>query len=336
MTPVYSLWIKRTASDSCFCHTGQGAKTRDPAGRDRRFYRLPARPGVLCEPTISRSGCPRPTSHWCASPTGCAPSPPPVSTFWVSPILPPACSTNCAASTRSSPGTAPTARSFATSFRPGPSVPLPSGAAARGRHRARHRFLSPPGARSRAPSACDRIPRIHCDVQRGRLRGHPSLLGKRPQELAAGKIPPAGARAGAQHAGALVRRAGRSAARRRGAHRRSVRIGPLAGRAPACTSATIPASPTWRRPRNSRCWRSSAPPIPGSGRRAARTCAWPLEPLRTGAARVTISAPRWQPGSIRPPRGRPRSWSCGASARAIWSLCSGRNGRLVGHARLGF
>ena len=79
--------------------------------------------------------------------------------------------------------------------------------------------------RALCPSTLDAIPRIPCQAAARGFRRHPSVFRQPPQELAARKIPPGGARAGAPHARPLVRRPRRPAARRRGPHRRSVRAG---------------------------------------------------------------------------------------------------------------
>ena len=121
-------------------------------------------------------------------------------------------------------------------------------------------------------SDCDPIPRIPCDVPRRELRRDSPVLRQRPQELAAREIPPASAQPGAhscRSAGVPGPTIRRSTAPSASTISTSWRAG---WPARASTSATIPASPTWRPPSELPCWRYSAPPIPPSGRRAARTC----------------------------------------------------------------
>jgi hypothetical protein len=85
-----------------------------------------------------------------------------------------------------------------------------------------HRALPPEGRAGHAT-----------DFYLGQLRGDSSVLGQPQEELAAAQIPRYGARGRPDHAGGVVRRAGRSAARRRRPDRRPLRFGLLAGPRPS-------------------------------------------------------------------------------------------------------
>ena len=233
--PVHSLWIKRALASPVLAYWTTVRRLDDPAGRHRRSDRLSAGLGMPAQRVFWKSGLPAGTSLWSASPIAFVPFAPLDSTCSASANRPPGLRRGTSqlrldrfVVRRQSAGVS---RTVAL---PRTAVSLSSGTATRGATAARHRFLPRPGAGELCDPArrSDPTHPLQCRRASDFAVIHP-FSGSARKNWPLEKFHRARRGIDAHPAGSLVRRARRSAARRRGPHRRSLRIGLLAGeRAP--------------------------------------------------------------------------------------------------------